>query len=225
MKKSIPVNKKSRGRPKRPGAEGSRNVLISAIPSAPSVSTVTPCSSAFLTSLAADPYNVEATYSLAAAYAVIGRKQCSINLLTRLLQMRPHPSKHAEVEASIDRLLGRRQPLDPDFSSMRRDNRFRTLIEKMCEGTNDPNCGNFSHHQAKCWMRQLHLTKEDTEFWWMHDSVDQIHGDGSLKLLEKYLKTEEEKRMALRAAEESMMAWQIYFDGFYYEGLKRSAGR
>ena len=94
----------------------------------------------FLTALAADPYNVEATYSLAAAYAVIGRKQCSINLLTRLLQMRPHPSKHAEVEASIDRLLGRKQPLDPDFSSMRRDNRFRTLIEKMCEGTNDPNC-------------------------------------------------------------------------------------
>ncbi len=74
-------------------------------------------------------------------------------------------------------------------------------------------------------MRQLHLTKEDTEFWWMHDSVDQIHGNGSLKLLEKYLRTEEEKRMALRAAEESMMAWQIYFDGFYYEGLKRSARR
>jgi len=74
-------------------------------------------------------------------------------------------------------------------------------------------------------MRQLHLIKEDTEFWWMHDSVDQIHGDGSLKLLEKYLRTKEEKRMALRAAEESMMAWQIYFDGFYYEGLKRSAGR
>ena len=94
----------------------------------------------FLTSLAADPYNVEATYGLAAAYAVIGRKQCSINLLTRLLQMRPHPSKHAEVEAAIDRLLGRKQALDADFSSMRRDNRFRTLIEKMCEGTNDPNC-------------------------------------------------------------------------------------
>jgi pyrroloquinoline quinone (PQQ) biosynthesis protein C len=74
-------------------------------------------------------------------------------------------------------------------------------------------------------MRQLDLTKEDTEFWWMHDSVDQIHGDGSLKLLEKYLKTEEEKRVALRAAEESMMAWQIYFDGFYYEGLTRTAAK
>ena len=94
----------------------------------------------FLTALAADPYNVHATYGLAAAYAQIGRKQCSINLLTRLLQMRPHPSKHSEVQAHIDHLLGRGQPLDGDFNSMRRDDRFRELIQKMCEGTNDPNC-------------------------------------------------------------------------------------
>jgi hypothetical protein len=94
----------------------------------------------FLTALAADPYNVKATYGLAAAYARIGRKQCSINLLTRILQMRPHPSKHAEVEAQIDHLLGRRQALDGDFDNLRRDERFRTLIEKMCEGTNDANC-------------------------------------------------------------------------------------
>ena len=94
----------------------------------------------FITALAADPYNVKATYGLAAAYARVGRKQCTINLLTRILQMRPHPSKHAEVEQQIDHLLGRRQMLDADFSDMRRDERFRTLIEKMCEGTNDPNC-------------------------------------------------------------------------------------
>jgi hypothetical protein len=37
-------------------------------------------------------------------------------------------------------LLGRKQPLDPDFADMRRDERFRELIKKMCEGTNDPNC-------------------------------------------------------------------------------------
>ena len=94
----------------------------------------------FITALTADPYNVTATYNLAAAYARIGRKQCAINLLTRLLQMRPHPAKHAEVEAHLDRLLGRKQVLDPDFSDMRRDERFRALIAKMCEGTNDPNC-------------------------------------------------------------------------------------
>lgn len=94
----------------------------------------------FITALAADPYNIKATYGLAAAYARIGRKQCSINLLTRLLQMRPHPSKTAEVDRVLDKLLGRRQPLDPDFSDMRRDSRFRELIAKMCADTNDPNC-------------------------------------------------------------------------------------
>jgi hypothetical protein len=101
---------------------------------------ITDAVNSFITALAADPYNVKATYGLAAAYARIGRKQCSINLLTRILQMRPHYSKHAEVEQSIDHLLGRKQVLDPDFSDMRRDERFRTLISKMCEGTNDANC-------------------------------------------------------------------------------------
>jgi len=94
----------------------------------------------FITALRADPYNVEATYSLAAAYATMGRHQCTINLLTRLLQMRPHPSKRSDVEAHLDKLLGRKQVLDPDFAEMRKDERFRALIQKMCEGTNDANC-------------------------------------------------------------------------------------
>ena len=37
-------------------------------------------------------------------------------------------------------LLGRNQPLDPDFSQLRGDDGFRKLIMKMCEGTNDANC-------------------------------------------------------------------------------------
>lgn len=93
-----------------------------------------------ITALGSDPYNVSATYSLAKAYARIGRPQCSMYLLTRLLQMRPHPSKRAAVDSHLDTLLGRKQALDPDFAEMRRDERFRDLIKKMCEGTNDPNC-------------------------------------------------------------------------------------
>jgi hypothetical protein len=101
---------------------------------------VTQAVDSFITALRADPYNVEATYSLAAAYATIHRPQCTLNLLTRLLQMRSHPSKHTEVEQHLDKLLGRKQPLDPDFAEMRKDPGFRALIQKMCEGTNDANC-------------------------------------------------------------------------------------
>jgi hypothetical protein len=103
----------------------------------------------FITALRADPYNVEATYSLAGAYATIGRYQCTINLLTRLLQMRSHPSKRGDVEAHLDRLLGRKQVLDPDFAEMRKDDRFRTLIQKMCEGTNDANCVYGAQHDNR----------------------------------------------------------------------------
>lgn len=95
----------------------------------------------FTTALLADPYNINATYNLAAAYARIGRVQCSINLLRRMLQMREHPSRQDFVEDKLDRLLGRnKQSLDPDFNDMRDDVRFRTLIERMCERDRDPNC-------------------------------------------------------------------------------------
>jgi pyrroloquinoline quinone (PQQ) biosynthesis protein C len=67
--------------------------------------------------------------------------------------------------------------------------------------------------EAERWMRQLKLSPEDVEFWLLHDSVDQIHGGGSFALLEKYLRTDAEKKAALRAAEESMMAWKVYLDG------------
>jgi hypothetical protein len=95
----------------------------------------------FITALLADPNKVNATYNLAAAYARVGRGQCSINLLTRLIQMRDHASRKDEVEAKLDRLLGRkRTTLDPDFAQMRDDQRFRGLIAKLCEGSNDPAC-------------------------------------------------------------------------------------
>jgi hypothetical protein len=104
-------------------------------------SLVTDAVDLFNTALLADPYNVTATYYLAAAYGRIGRVQCTINLLKRLLEMRDHSSRRDAVAHKLDLLLGRnRQSLDPDFNDMRDDIRFRTLIENMCERDIDKGC-------------------------------------------------------------------------------------
>lgn len=86
----------------------------------------------FITALLADPYNVHATYNLAAAYARIGRAQCAINLLARLVPLRKLTSQRDAVEKKLDRLLGRknyRGRLDPDFFDLRDDPRFRELAK------------------------------------------------------------------------------------------------
>lgn len=86
----------------------------------------------FLNALNADPYNVHATYNLAAAYARINRQQCSLNMLERLILMRDHHSRKTEVGQKLDRLLGRNKtPLDPDFNDLRQDKRFGCLINNM----------------------------------------------------------------------------------------------
>lgn len=89
----------------------------------------------FITALAADPYNVHATYNLAAAYARIDRPQCAINLLERMVGLRKLRSQKDAVESKLDRLLGRgkfRRKLDPDFRKMRDMDIFRDLIKKFC---------------------------------------------------------------------------------------------
>jgi hypothetical protein len=92
----------------------------------------------FITALLADPYNVTATYNLAAAYARIGRIQCSLNLLERLFAMQEHHSRREQVAESINRLLGRvGKNVDPDFNDMRADPRFRSMIAAMCSNARD----------------------------------------------------------------------------------------
>lgn len=87
-----------------------------------------------ITALKADPYNVDATYDLARAYAFIHRSQCSINLLERLALLRKLDSHTADVEKKIDRLLGRgryRGRLDSAFDDMRAAGPFRAVVEKL----------------------------------------------------------------------------------------------
>ncbi len=86
----------------------------------------------FITALRADPYNVHATYNLAAAYARIKRPQCALNLLERLVLLRKLDSQKGLVEKKIDRLLGRgTNAMDPDFRKMRDNRQFRALVKEL----------------------------------------------------------------------------------------------
>lgn len=103
------------------------------LPRASQEDLITQAVDRFITSLLADPYNVHATYNLAAAYARVGREQCAVNLLDRLVLLHRLPSQHDAVEDKLDRLLGRgryRNDLDPDFDELRDDERFREVIKK-----------------------------------------------------------------------------------------------
>lgn len=88
----------------------------------------------YFTSLAADPYNVKATYNLAAAYGRIGRCQCANNLLARLTEMQSWPSSKVDIEDCANRVFGKgkkwKDRPDPDFDRCRTDERFRSIVSK-----------------------------------------------------------------------------------------------
>jgi hypothetical protein len=85
----------------------------------------------YFTALAADPYNVKATYNLAAAYGRIGRCTCAENLLARLNAMKAWGSVKVAVDDAGDRLNGRagkwKDRPDPDLDRCRTDERFRAI--------------------------------------------------------------------------------------------------
>jgi hypothetical protein len=141
---SVKYNERSRDEADDLAAAGLKQLKAAAVDGidpATREEAITSAVDLFVNSLRADPYNVDATYNLASTYALIGRSQCSLNLLERLVQMRTHPSKAAQVEAKLDRLLGRKRAvLDPDFNAMRGDPRFRTLISGMCANSSDAGC-------------------------------------------------------------------------------------
>lgn len=89
--------------------------------------------SKFFAALSADPYNVIATYNLAAAYARIGRNQCSLNLLARLVAMKDFHSRKKDIDQRKDALFGtgkrKNKGPDPDFKALRGKPEFENIVK------------------------------------------------------------------------------------------------
>jgi hypothetical protein len=66
--------------------------------------------------LKADPYGPEPTYQMAVAYALVGKKGCSLRLLERLVELRKHPDVSKEADRVIKRALH-----DQRFEPFRKD--------------------------------------------------------------------------------------------------------
>jgi hypothetical protein len=63
-----------------------------------------------------DPYGPEPTYKMAVAYAMAGRRSCSIKLLDRLNTLQKHPDVDKEAARAVQRALR-----DPAFEGFRKD--------------------------------------------------------------------------------------------------------
>lgn len=63
-------------------------------------------------SLKKDPYGPEATFKMAVAYAMVGRKSCALALLERLALLQKHPDVEREATRTVQRAL-REGAFDP----------------------------------------------------------------------------------------------------------------
>lgn len=80
------------------------------------IGTVKDALSKLSNSLKADPYGPEATYQMAAAYALVGKKRCALDLLERLQELTKMPDVEGEAERTIQRALR-----DQRFELFRKD--------------------------------------------------------------------------------------------------------
>ncbi len=80
------------------------------------ISTVSDALSKLRNALKADPYGPEATYKMAAAYAMVGKKACALALLERLNELTKMPAVMNEAERVINRALR-----DDSFEPFRKD--------------------------------------------------------------------------------------------------------
>jgi pyrroloquinoline quinone (PQQ) biosynthesis protein C len=87
------------------------------------------------------------------------------------------------------------------------------------ERLNDKKLANVSAVQAERWRRQLGLSARDVDFFNVHAEVDQVHGGKTMEFIEAYAGTPDKQAAVVAAAEASLQAWTIFFDGIAHSAL------
>jgi hypothetical protein len=129
------VSKKDAGEAQKIATEGLHNLVAAEKQDKPAsevASLIEQSVQQFLQALSIDPLNVRATYNLSAAYARIGRTQCAVNLVARLVAMSKLGIRKSECGDAFDRIWGsggkwKGNP-DPDFQYLRTDKRLTDLV-------------------------------------------------------------------------------------------------
>lgn len=90
------------------------------------------------------------------------------------------------------------------------------------EQVNQVQCGDMSNVEGHRWMKKLGLTKEEVEFWLMHDELDKEHGSGAFEGVHRHLPNAKGITEAdvVQAVEDSITAWKIFLDGIADEAEK-----
>ena len=72
-----------------------------------------------------------------------------------------------------------------------------------------------SNNEGRRWMARLGLSRDDVDFWLIHDALDKIHGAGAFDAVVKYLPQNHAitRDEVMQAVEDSMFAWKVFLDG------------
>jgi pyrroloquinoline quinone (PQQ) biosynthesis protein C len=85
--------------------------------------------------------------------------------------------------------------------------------KSVLERLNNKSLGDLSAVEAERWTRSLGISESDVEFFTLHAVVDQVHGDGTVEIIEQHARNADDLEAALRAAEQSLGVWKIFYDG------------
>ena len=73
---------------------------------------------------------------------------------------------------------------------------------------------------ARKLQEQFGLSDEAVAYWVIHDSADEEHSDVGVKLLDKYARTEEDRKLVIKIVRQMLEIQQLMYDDIYKHARK-----